>query len=333
MGQICGEIRFQQDFDGNLSIFHPLPPNRFEKLHLCMCMSVLCLVPRCPQSTPVMGRMSVCASPVYPCHGRRGSWVDGGVVGWRRGDSVVPVTAPGQLGPPLSRPGSCHALTESVSSEWRPEPVSRIGVESGSRSRSRNQWDTKSPRNEDISETCHVLKFCIFQHFPNKLAEIRGETKFGGMWDWVPMNPSPPPNKTWWRRPWSVSGLLPCPAVPALLPCPAVPAQLLLSQTGRHACPSVHQPPDNELSARLGGASDFLSTLPSERSRLTTASDIHVLSAHLQRCTTPIIARPPGEAVTYCLTKLSCAATVTESSEGLPAPIRCTVSDFMSSLN
>ena len=34
--------------------------------------------------------------------------------------------------------------------------------------------------------------YCIFQHFQNKVAEIRGETNFGGRWVWVPMNPSPP---------------------------------------------------------------------------------------------------------------------------------------------
>ena len=33
------------------------------------------------------------------------------------------------------------------------------------------------------------------QHFQNKVAEIRGETKFWGGWGWVPVNPTPPPTK------------------------------------------------------------------------------------------------------------------------------------------
>ena len=35
------------------------------------------------------------------------------------------------------------------------------------------------------------LQFLLFQHFQNKVAEIRGEIKFWGKWVWVPMNPSP----------------------------------------------------------------------------------------------------------------------------------------------
>ena len=63
-------------------------------------------------------------------------------------------------------------------------PVSHMGVESGGgdgRTRppqSKNQRGT-SPRNYDISAFFDTF-FCIFHHFPNKVAEIRGETKFWG---------------------------------------------------------------------------------------------------------------------------------------------------------
>ena len=40
-----------------------------------------------------------------------------------------------------------------------------------------------------------MLKFYIFQHFQNKVAEIRGETKFWGRWVWIHINPSPPQSK------------------------------------------------------------------------------------------------------------------------------------------
>ena len=45
----------------------------------------------------------------------------------------------------------------------------------------------------------HIWKFCIFHHFQNKVAEIRGETKFWGRWR-LGAYESVPPNKTSWRR-------------------------------------------------------------------------------------------------------------------------------------
>ena len=33
-------------------------------------------------------------------------------------------------------------------------------------------------------------KNCIFQHFQNKVAKSEEKLNFGGMWVWVPMNPS-----------------------------------------------------------------------------------------------------------------------------------------------
>ena len=58
-----------------------------------------------------------------------------------------------------------------------------MGVERGDGRTSPPSWETSGGlllRGEDISVSLswHVLQFCIFQHFQNKVAEIRGETKF-----------------------------------------------------------------------------------------------------------------------------------------------------------
>ena len=105
-------------------------------------------------------------------------------------------------------PGRCR-VSSRCPSPYTPETrymLMSMGAKAGGGDRwrrvpqSRNQRGL-SLRNQDISPSPsfflthrlgrYLSKFRIFQYFPNKVAEIRRETKFWGKWGWVPMNPSP----------------------------------------------------------------------------------------------------------------------------------------------
>ena len=77
-----------------------------------------------------------------------------------------------------------------------PISIWSMGVESGGTRPppSKNQRGTSPQKWWYIFTTffsSHRWKFCIFNHFQNKVAEIRRETKFWGRWVRVPINPSP----------------------------------------------------------------------------------------------------------------------------------------------
>ena len=88
-----------------------------------------------------------------------------------------------------------------------PTAVQGMGVESGGRG-------TRPPQSKNqrgTSPEIMIFQYLFLETFANfefsnifeiKWPKSEEKLNFGGRWVWMPMNPSPP-NKTWWRRPWS----------------------------------------------------------------------------------------------------------------------------------